>query len=59
MRIHFTVGIYHHRPSTEDEWAALVPPRYAAFLSGTGDTRLRERMIERLRDTLKRVRPSE
>ncbi|MGE5184279.1 MAG: AAA family ATPase [Acidobacteriota bacterium] len=59
MRIHFTVGIYHGRPSTEDEWTALVPPRYAASLSGNGETRLRERMIERLRDTLKRVPPAQ
>ena len=59
MRIHFTVGVYAARPSADDEWTALVPPRYVAYLSGGGETRLRERMIERLRDTLKRVKPWE
>ena len=54
--IHFTVGIYQKKEG-EEEWTALVPARYAAYLSGTGDSRLRDRMIERLRDTLRRALP--
>jgi ATP-dependent Clp protease ATP-binding subunit ClpC len=59
MRIHFTVGVYHRHEEGEDEWTALVPARYGAYISGTGETRLRERMIDRLRDVLKRARPAD
>ncbi|MEO6771409.1 MAG: AAA family ATPase [Kofleriaceae bacterium] len=58
MRIHFTVGVFCDRRDGEDEWTALVPARYGAFVSGTGsEARLRERMIDRLRDVVKRARP--
>jgi ATP-dependent Clp protease ATP-binding subunit ClpC len=57
MRVHFTVGVFHAKREGEDEWTALVPPRYAAFVSGAGDSRLKDRMIDRLRDVLKRVPP--
>jgi len=58
MRIHFTVGVFCDKRDGEDEWTALVPGRYAAYVSGTGsESRMRERMIERLRDVVKRARP--
>jgi ATP-dependent Clp protease ATP-binding subunit ClpA/ATP-dependent Clp protease ATP-binding subunit ClpC len=57
MRVHFTVGIFHDKRDSEDQWTALVPGRYASYISGTGDARLKERMIDRLRDVLKRARP--
>ncbi|MEO8554766.1 MAG: ATP-binding protein, partial [Kofleriaceae bacterium] len=58
MRVHFTVGVFQDKREGEDEWTALVPGRYASFLSGTGsESRMRDRMIERLRDVLKRARP--
>ena len=41
MRIHFTVGVYQQHKEGEEEWTALVPGRYGAYISGTGETRLR------------------
>ncbi|NVB85728.1 MAG: AAA family ATPase, partial [Kofleriaceae bacterium] len=58
MRVHFSVGIYLKKDA-EEEWTALVPARYGAYISGTGESKLRERMIERLRDNLRRVPPVE
>ena len=58
MTVHFTVGVYQKKGG-EEEWTALVPARYAAYVSGTGDSRLRDRMIERLRDNLRRAHPTE
>ncbi len=57
MKVHFTVGVFHEKRDGEDQWTALVPGRYAAYVSGTGDARLQERMIEKLRDVLKRTLP--
>ncbi|HEY5923015.1 MAG TPA: AAA family ATPase, partial [Kofleriaceae bacterium] len=56
MTVHFTVGVYQKKEG-EEEWTALVPARYAAYLSGAGDSRLRDRMIERLRDSLRKAPP--
>ncbi|MEO8843364.1 MAG: AAA family ATPase [Kofleriaceae bacterium] len=58
MRVNFTVGVFQDKRDGEDEWTALVPARYAAYVSGVGsEARLRERLIDRLRDVVKRVRP--
>ncbi|HEY5949735.1 MAG TPA: AAA family ATPase, partial [Kofleriaceae bacterium] len=56
--VHFSVGVYQKKEG-EEEWTALVPARYGAYISGTGDSRLRDRMIERLRDNLRRARPTD
>jgi ATP-dependent Clp protease ATP-binding subunit ClpC len=56
--IHFSVGVYQKKEGDE-EWTALVPARYAAYISGTGDSRLRDRMIEKLRDSLRKALPSD
>src|SRR5690349_2601315 len=56
MRVHFTIGVYQ-RKEGDEEWTALVPARFAAYISGSGDSRLRDRMIERLRDTLRKAPP--
>ena len=58
MRVHFTVGVYQKKEG-EEEWTALVPARYGAYVSGSGDSRLRDRMIERLRDNLRKAHPTE
>ncbi|MCX5745003.1 MAG: hypothetical protein NT062_21150 [Proteobacteria bacterium] len=58
MRISFTVGIYHQRGAGEDTWHALVPGKHAASISGGGEVRLRERMVERLRDVLGKTSPN-
>ena len=58
MRVNFTVGVFQEKRDGEDEWSALVPARYAAFVSGTGsEARLKDRMIDRLRDVLKKAHP--
>ena len=58
MRIDFTVGIYQaKREGGEEQWTALTPVRHTAYITGTGEVRLRERMIERLRDVLRRATP--
>jgi len=57
-RISFTVGVYHRRTDEgDDEWHALVPTEHAAFVSGGGEVRLRERLVERLREHLRKVEP--
>jgi ATP-dependent Clp protease ATP-binding subunit ClpC len=58
VRIHFTVGVYQKRESAEEEWTALVPEPYAVSLSGTGEARLRDRLIDSLRQELRRVPPA-
>ena len=57
MRVSFTVGIYQHRIGSEEQWTALTPEHYNAYITGQGEVRLRERMVERLRDALRRARP--
>ncbi len=57
MRVSFTVGIYQTKAGSEDEWTALTPLLYPAYISGTGEVRLRERMVDRLREVLRRARP--
>jgi ATP-dependent Clp protease ATP-binding subunit ClpA/ATP-dependent Clp protease ATP-binding subunit ClpC len=59
VRIHFSVGIYQKRDNTDEEWTALVPARYGAYISGSGETRMRERMIDRLRDALRKAAPAD
>jgi len=58
MRVHFTVGVFQEKRDGEDEWTALVPSRYASSISGTGsEARLRERLLDRLRDVVKKAKP--
>ena len=59
MRIDFTVGVYQKRRDGEQEWTALTPTLHPAFVSGQGEVRLRERMIERLREVLRQALPAE
>jgi ATP-dependent Clp protease ATP-binding subunit ClpA/ATP-dependent Clp protease ATP-binding subunit ClpC len=59
VRIHFSVGIYQKRDNAEEEWTALVPARHGAYIAGSGETRMRERMIDRLRDALRKAAPAE
>ncbi|HUS29823.1 MAG TPA: AAA family ATPase, partial [Kofleriaceae bacterium] len=56
MRVHFTVGVYQ-RKDEEEEWTALVPVQYGAYISGSGESKLRDRMIDRLRDVLRKAAP--
>ena len=57
MRVQFTVGVYQAPRARDDEWIALIPARYTAQIDGKGDARLRERMIERLREVLRKAAP--
>ncbi len=59
MRIHFTVGVYQKRAGSEEEWYALTPAAHGAYIAGSGESRLRERMIERLRDVLRKAPPDQ
>jgi len=56
MTIEFAVGVYQVRHAREEEWIALVPARYTAEVRGKGG-RLHERMVERLREVLRKVPP--
>lgn len=59
VRVQFTVGVYQ-RKGEEEEWTALVPAKYPAYVSGSGgESRLRERIIDNLREALRRARPAE
>lgn len=58
MRVSFTVGIYNKK-GEEDTWHALVPASFASSVAGGSEVRLRERMVERLREVLRRATPAE
>ena len=49
MRIDFTVGVYQQRRESDEAWTALVPEAHATTVSGQGDAKLRERIVDRLR----------
>jgi ATP-dependent Clp protease ATP-binding subunit ClpA/ATP-dependent Clp protease ATP-binding subunit ClpC len=57
VRLSFTVGIYQQRRVGDEAWTALVPIRYPAFIVGTGEAKLRERMLDKLRELLKDAPP--
>ncbi|MGE0401168.1 MAG: AAA family ATPase [Kofleriaceae bacterium] len=59
MRIDFRVGVYQKKRDGEEEWTALTPTGLPAFVSGQGEVKLRERMVERLRDVLRKARPDQ
>src|SRR5262249_55697204 len=42
---------------SEERWTALTPTRHHAYITGQGEVRLRERMIDKLRDVLRRSSP--
>ncbi len=57
MKIHFTIGVYQAKHESEEQWTALVPSRYYAYIAGQGEVKLRERMIERLRTVVQAAPP--
>src|SRR5580692_1020326 len=57
MRLSFTIGIYQQRRVGDEAWTALVPIRFPAYVVGTGEAKLRERMIEKLREVVKEAPP--
>ena len=58
--IHYSVGVYASKPESGDEqWLALTPLSQFCFVQGQGEVKLRERMIERLRDALRRTTPAQ
>jgi ATP-dependent Clp protease ATP-binding subunit ClpC len=61
VRINFTVGVYKskEKDSGTEQWCSLIPASYEANVSGQGDVKLRERLIDQLRKVLQRVPPSE
>nr|HEX4317874.1 AAA family ATPase [Kofleriaceae bacterium] len=57
MRLTFNVGVYQQRRDGDEAWTALVPIRYPAYLVGSGEGKLRERMVDKLRELLKEAPP--
>jgi ATP-dependent Clp protease ATP-binding subunit ClpC len=57
MRVSFTIGVYQQRRPTDEQWTALIPEAYNAVITGQGEVRLRERMIEQLRGVLRGAAP--
>ncbi len=55
--IHFTVGVYQSKKEGLEEWTALIPVTQYAYQSGQGETKLRERMVDRLRQVLREAPP--
>jgi len=53
----FTIGMYIQRKGAEQTWTALVPEAHATSVNGSNETRLREQMVERLRDQLRSAHP--
>ena len=57
--IHFTVGVYVTKAeSGEEQWLALTPIAQYCYVQGQGEVKLRERIVERLRDALRRATPA-
>ncbi|MFN0249101.1 MAG: AAA family ATPase [Kofleriaceae bacterium] len=59
MKIDFRVGAYQKKREGEEEWTALTPLGFPVFVSGTGEVKLREKLVERLREALRRARPDQ
>jgi len=59
MLIDFTVGVFCENRDGDDEYVALVPGKYPCALYDVTAARMPERMIERLRDALRRAAPME
>ena len=61
MRIDFTIGVYRakEKESGTERWTSLIPAEHAADVSGQGEAKLRERLLDHLRNLLRRVAPSE
>ena len=61
MRIDFSVGVYRSKDkqSGTERWIALIPPRHEAEVSGQGDAKLRERLVDQLRNVLRKADPGE
>ena len=59
MIIDFTVGVFCENRDGDDEYVALVPAKYPCALYDVTAARMPERMIERLRDALRRASPME
>ncbi|MBV8756890.1 MAG: ATP-dependent Clp protease ATP-binding subunit [Deltaproteobacteria bacterium] len=59
MMIDFTVGVFYENHDGDDEWIALVPGKYPCNLYDVSAAKMPERMIERLRDALRRAAPGE
>jgi len=57
--IHFTVGVYQSKKEGLEEWTAMIPVTQYAYQSGQGETKLRERMIDRLRQVLREAPPQQ
>jgi ATP-dependent Clp protease ATP-binding subunit ClpC len=57
VMLHFTVGVYQAKKEGVEEWTALIPVTQYAYQSGQGETKLRERMIDRLRQVLREAPP--
>nr|MBA2538577.1 hypothetical protein [Deltaproteobacteria bacterium] len=57
MMTHFTVGVYQAKKEGTEEWTALIPVGQYAYQQGQGETKLRERMIDRLRQVLRETPP--
>src|SRR6187551_160326 len=56
MRVSFSIGVYA-RKDGEEEWTGLIPARYKAYVSGTNESWMRDRMIDRLRDAVRSAFP--
>jgi ATP-dependent Clp protease ATP-binding subunit ClpA/ATP-dependent Clp protease ATP-binding subunit ClpC len=59
VTIDFTIGVYCEARDGVDQWTALVPKHYFTSVVGDSDSKRRERMIDRLRDMLRRAPPVE
>src|SRR3569623_1929784 len=59
MRIDCTGGGFYENHDGDDEWIALVPGKYPCKLYDVAAAKMPERMIERLRDALRRAAPAE
>jgi ATP-dependent Clp protease ATP-binding subunit ClpC len=56
--ISFTVGVYVTKGDSGDEqWTALTPTAHYSYVQGQGEVKLRERIVDRLRDALRRATP--
>ncbi len=58
-QIDFTVGVYASKKDSEESWTALTPIAHSAWVGSGSEVKMRDQMISRLRDALRRAGPAQ
>jgi len=59
MTVPFTVGVFQQKRGGSEVWTALLPEAMRVQVTGQSEARLRETLVERLRQLLRKTEPSD